>query len=504
MTPKRLRLSAVILGHLTFGVLLVLSILFYQERTLYTDTGFQLWELINQDGISIASERYSAILPKIPMYLGVEMGLSLPAVLITYSVTLILLYYGIFLHIVYRWKNVAAGLAVALVLVLCIRTGFYHAVNENHLAAVCCCWFWAWLYRPEKENSSRWKSMIMGVFIVAFAFFAHPVIAFVVSFLAGYYILDKWKWKSVYPYLGVAAAFVLSVGKWLFTPKDSYEGEFLREGLAFDRLLANWTDLPMVHLFLFKFEAIYILPTLMLAFAVVYLAVKKRWLLMSYLALGVLAVVAAVVVAFGKGDSNLMIEARWVIPSAMAVLPFTHLFLRSKVAETQRAKTQSVTSSEVPQGRSREDAFERRKWIPAALALTFIAFSLVQGLRAISKSSRFHTKRLAYLETLIEDARAQGLQKAWVHDSQIDQEVVGLNWAVPYETMMLSALQSPDSVVTITVYSDAYVEAIGMPKPSPTPDRLLVQGFANPKAQDDLNSTYFHFREREYAPLYPD
>ena len=466
---KALRPATVIMVHLFFGVLMVLSVLFYQERTLYADTACQLYDIICNGTITFTSERYSAAIPKIPALAVMYMGGGLKATLITYSLSMILLFYGMALAAIYRYKNVAAGLACALVLVLGIRGGFYHTVNENHMAAVICCLFWAWLNADRRTAGWQlWTDRITGPALVTFAFFAHPVSALVILFINGWYFLEKKSWKEALPWITIVTTILLGLGKFVFTSSESYEGHFLQQVGAVDQLSGAWSDLPVMHLFLFKFSATYIYPTLLWLLAAVLLMVRKRWLRAGYLLLTGFGFMMFMSMAFWEPDSYTMLEGRLVLPTVLGALPFVHEWFR-------KDKPLQV----------------RWQWLGMLLAV----FILVQGTRMISKGSRFYTQRLSYLQTITETVRAEGHHRVWMDVDHLEGDRIGINWAVPFETLMLSALESPDSAVMLTIYPGEF-----LPDPEQrVGDMLFVPDFLSIKFESELYPEYFRLPDGDYV-----
>ena len=125
-----------LIGHLSFIILFLLSFIFFRERILFADTAFQFFKIVNFEKINIEASRYGAVLPQIPVLLSMKLGVSLKWLTIIYSGSFILLYYLVFLGCAYWLKNVPAALAVIIVLILCISQSFFHPVTETHQSLV--------------------------------------------------------------------------------------------------------------------------------------------------------------------------------------------------------------------------------------------------------------------------------------------------------------------------------------------------------------------------------
>ena len=141
--PKERFIS--ILGHLSFLILLVLSIVYAVERNLYADSAYYIFNIVNTGWFDIEHSRYSAFLTQLLPVAFVNMGLSLKMVLYAYSISFILLFYGIWLIINYALKDPYSGIALILLLVLPVRENFFKPVTELHQALAWSVLLFSWL-----------------------------------------------------------------------------------------------------------------------------------------------------------------------------------------------------------------------------------------------------------------------------------------------------------------------------------------------------------------------
>ena len=118
------------IGYLVLGILLVLSIVFYKERTLFVDIAFQTVKMITEGGWQIQVYRFgSGIVHALPLA-AINLKMPLSVVLISYSISFTLLYLILY-HITLKWlKNEWMGIAIALLFTLNTYDGFYWATSE--------------------------------------------------------------------------------------------------------------------------------------------------------------------------------------------------------------------------------------------------------------------------------------------------------------------------------------------------------------------------------------
>ena len=76
----------IIFGHLGMLVLLLYSGIYYLERTLFIDTAYQLFNVMNFEQMFVSVGRYSDYIVKAPAWIAVESGASVKGVLMTFSI----------------------------------------------------------------------------------------------------------------------------------------------------------------------------------------------------------------------------------------------------------------------------------------------------------------------------------------------------------------------------------------------------------------------------------
>src|ERR1051325_2179860 len=143
-----------ITGHLFFLIFFIFAIVWRYERVLYMDTAYQLFKIINYSHFNIEASRYSTVITQLLPLAGVKLHWPLKWLFVSYSVSFVLVYYIVYLLCVYTFRNTAAGLAIVLVLCLCIRQSFFHIVTETHQALVYSCLFFAWLMH---QHPAAWR-----------------------------------------------------------------------------------------------------------------------------------------------------------------------------------------------------------------------------------------------------------------------------------------------------------------------------------------------------------
>jgi hypothetical protein len=89
------------------------------------------------------------------------------------------------------------------------------------------------------------------------------------------------------------------------------------------------------------------------------------------------------------------------------------------------------------------------------LAIGMIAFVLIFKVLYIFKTHEIYTARIDYLSQLLEKSRRFEGTKFFTSHTDIDEKPLLMYWGSAYETLYLSATQSPDSTRSIYIAEDA-------------------------------------------------
>jgi archaellum component FlaF (FlaF/FlaG flagellin family) len=85
---------------------------------------------------------------------------------------------------------------------------------------------------------------------------------------------------------------------------------------------------------------------------------------------------------------------------------------------------------------------------PETIALLLVCFLLFINVNGIYDARYIQTERMDYLERLTEYGRKMNTEKFILNTHNIPDNIIFFHQFMPYETMLYSALQSPDSALT--------------------------------------------------------
>ena len=139
-----------ILGHLTFFALFILSFILANERVLYVDSVAQVFEFIRDEGFEIYDKRYTMYLFQALPVLAIKLHLPLPVVVYSYSFSMPVIGYLLWLITVYFLKDRKIGILMLFV-ILGIRQTFFHAISETFQLMFLASFLYAWLFQTRNE-----------------------------------------------------------------------------------------------------------------------------------------------------------------------------------------------------------------------------------------------------------------------------------------------------------------------------------------------------------------
>lgn len=453
MREKRTH-SWLLLGHLSFAVLFILSILFYKERILFADSAFQFFKIVNFEKINIEASRYGAILPQLPVLLAIKLGVNLKWLTLIYSTSFILLYYIVFNICTYLLKNIVGGLAIVLTLILCISQSFFHPVTETHQSLVFSVLLYSILeYKGFRHTIFQYS---LAVFVIAISFFAHPIALFPTIFIIGYVIIDNNQIKSLKPYLLFIFIGILAVCKISLTKENSYEGNFFSQLLNSPSLIFNIQKAYSTHFLLNRIDGLYLGLTLLEILLVIIFTLKKQWKKLIWQFVSVLSFLLITLLTYYNGDSEILMERAFMPLALFISIPFL-------VEIWQNFKKQMVFKT---------------------IILSIVIFISIN--RIVNQGRQFQTRTEFNKELLAKTAHFPN-RKFIIDESELSQHAITF-WSNSFESLILSTIT--EDIPSQTIYATQNSDQLSKYTKEPNLFFLGADFWLEWKIED-LNAKYF-------------
>jgi hypothetical protein len=405
----------VALGLLVLLALLILSLFFWKERTVYTDMAFHVFVLSVTKTIAIQNQRFGAAITQAFPLLAMKLQWSLRAVLQLYSASFFVSYIAYFIVIVFVIRNVAMGLVLCLYLTMLTSISFFWAQSEFPQGmAFLVLYLSLLLFVADKEK----PSLVLYAIVIAggvVALFFHPLILFPFTIALSYFYLNKNIQFRQAAYVLLFSVFVL-VAKTVLIKTGGYESAKMGGIKNFLTLFPNYFFIPSNIDFVKRLAGDYALLALWTVAVTVWYVAKVQHMKLAWLYASLLGYLLLVNVSFPEAGFNTYTQNLQLPLAFIVALPIAFELVPAMPT----------------------------KYLVMALLLTFgirIAF--------VYHSHAPFTERLNYLNGLLDQQAGESTNKFYVAEKDLDEEVVGETWALSYETLLLSSLQSRDATKTI-------------------------------------------------------
>lgn len=430
-----------------FLIWFALSVYFAQSRWLFADSAYTFFRIL--DGQSLIYDRYSNLIQLWPARLLAYAGLPANTVLHTLNLTLPVLFVLAWLYC----RRYSRGNALIFPISLWL-TGpqmFFLGYSEISMAVL----FFGLLFCDLKLNSN-WDKLKTFT-IVTLMLMSHPAgILFLIPLLFRH--IRQIGRNSVFS-LGLIIALAFGVKMVISPDTNPYDKGMLGNLVNPD----NWMNLPQSYSLRYFISAFtgWMWP---LGVAVLFLLVlfvrsfRKnggvKLTVLIYL-LFIMLVVLVTLLVYHAGDANVMME-KFFYPILLIALAGVLIFDAHKV-------------------------------LSALFALSVLTFSFI----GIARETYFYNQRLINLNQMIEKRVSDNQFKVITN---LKSEALANTWALPYETMCLSAIvQSPTVTIRFSengkLKSDSAVVSDSL---------YLGAPFMPPWPQRTLNRVYFRLPETVY------
>ncbi len=453
------------LGYLVLGVLLVLSIVFYRERTLFVDIAFQTVKMITEPGWHIQVYRFgSGIVHALPLA-AISMKMPLSVVLISYSISFTLLYLFLY-HITVKWlKNEWLGIAIALLFTLNTYDGFYWATSELQQGLAVLIVFFAFLLKY--DGSKTWWQWLIIIMAIPTIGFYHPVMFIPFFFLMGFFWLSDKRFRRwdnfIISVLLLVTVFVIKPMYFTNNYDLNKMEEFKRH---FWEYYPNFFKLPSNKIFLtnsIKFW--YFFPLLFILENVWYLW-RKHWLKAFWLTGFSLGFILLTHIGSPTTPYRFYAEVNYMPLTLFVVIPL--LF------------------DIVPN-------IKKKNILVLLFSVTFVI-----RLLAIYNHHKPYTARVAWFKKQLDNTKQNYTSnKVIIPFTKELESKLSMTWGIPYESLLLSTMNDPKHSATIFVpmVVDKFKENIEFQ------NNWFVSDFGIVYSDDMDDNSYFNLGKNKYIKI---
>lgn len=433
-----------------FVILLILGVLFAQERILFLDNALQLFLLINDKSIEVMAGRYPAVIARILPFIGVKLQLNLATIIYLFSISYILIQLSFVLAAHLLLKDKRWLLAIVLSIALVLGNSFFWCNSELSQAIPFSILSLGLSIEALWKNRFR-KATITTILVSTILAFYHPQSLMV--FIFGLLFLLPIKWEKRKGYILPILAIIIFVAKSIYF-KNWYDT------IKFEGLTENLKNLYPNYLSTQSFIDFYHwLPNqLILAFTIffvciVYMMIQRKWYQFFLLITSSILSISVFHITNEGGMTVFYAEAGYLVWSGLLAVAFIFAVF---------------------------DDLNYKKLIYSILLLACLAKILFV--------SDFYLDRL---NQVAEQVAINAGQKLIIDRKSLPQKYFKLDWALPFETYIYSTLkkQIPPTIIVSANSKEEYEDYLD--------GKYFINGMGE-VLKSEIDSNYFQWIKGPY------
>ena len=219
---RRLYISGVV----AYVCMLVLSILFYKERTIFLDAAFNVFNIIKDQGFCIQHYRFGDVFSQLLPVIATRAGLPLSSILEAYSAGFIIYYFAAYVVCGTILKRYDLALVILLMNILFVSDTFFYIPTQLTEGVALLMVVYALMLdrRPGSIGALSWAIILLAAATVVFF---HPLVVFVLGFTIAFFLVGKTSSANRKMLYILAAVYVAGIAVKSIFFRNHYEGSSL-------------------------------------------------------------------------------------------------------------------------------------------------------------------------------------------------------------------------------------------------------------------------------------
>lgn len=406
----------IISGIITFTYLLILSQIFFKERTCFVDMSFILFNIIKDQSLAIQVYRFGSVVTQIFPLAGVWLGFSLETIMRLYSASFIIWYFVVFLICVFVFRKPKHGLLMLLFATLMVSDTFYWITNEQLQGIAFCILLFAfieWNFEKNRSPFLFYPFLLAGICIAAFF---HPLV------IAGFCFFCLYNWltdRKVFWLFSIALFLCFYIFKIIFFYSHNYDHHAFASIKKIPENALDFFILPVTINFFYYLFIHYFLYLIAFLVTNIYLIIHRNRL--SLLLLNAASVIYFFIVNTSIANPDLLFynESHYLMLGFFVSIPLCFKIL---------------------------PAIRKTSWL-----FFIISGGLIIRCIDITADHKKFTKRIEWLENFQNETDHLNSKKLFVKEKQVPMDLLMITWGSSYESLFISALKNPDNPRSILI-----------------------------------------------------
>jgi hypothetical protein len=406
-----------------FIVLLIGAFVFSLERILFCDASYILFRIVNFDTLQIQEHRYGSFITQGFPLIAAKLHLPLSTIVVLYSISFNLLYLAVALLLLYRFKEQTLALLMSFYYVLFVSDTYFWTNNEVHQGIAWMFLFFAATLAMGRKKMSMWLVTPIFVILAILSVFTHPLVLFPTLFLWVFFLLKKdWPFNKTWTIIFSVILVLLCLNKLIISTGASshYDSEKLREAthLSFKKIFGAFVSPHAKEIF-------------------------KRTL-WNYWIAAILFVVGLYTAYREKKYAHILVTlafaGAYFVAMCITFADFIPFYSESEWMPATIIITTLFAYYTLPKLKPR-------------IAVMLVASIFLIRLGYIGYSSQKFVERKEWIMAKLQTMRDQNIRKAIIYENDQNNKVLIMNWGVPTESIIASALKKDEPQLTFVVGS---------------------------------------------------
>ncbi|RYZ51919.1 MAG: hypothetical protein EOP49_10685 [Sphingobacteriales bacterium] len=445
--------KAFYIGIAGYLAVIVLAVIFYKERIIFSDGAFYLFTMVSTDAPAVFHNRFIGLLPQLPAFLTMKSGQSLETVSLIYSAAFAIYFLLAYLAAGLLFKSPRFALVTLFLNMLLMTDTFYWIFSEFTLGIALLMVLFAALDR-DRPGYRPWQVWVTGLLLLPFIVYAHPLLFVPLCYTLAFFLLSRHSPTERKNLLILGAVYVLAyVVKSVVTtdPYDKGGGHGLRNFVTlFPDYFSTYAMRNMMGNLVTKY---YWIPVFGLAVVGHYLY-SRQWIKLCLFLSSMAGYIMLINITYPTDQTGDFYYENMYLPvSVFLALPFLFDLVPAI----------------------------RKAWLaPAAVAVIVLSCLLRVWIHAPAYQERLDWQRrftAAHLD-----------EKIVVHTSLVPRGTLMTEWSTPYEFWALSTMEFPHTASILILDNP---DEVGWA----TGNRSAFLGRWGMFPYSSLSETYFRFSD---------
>ncbi len=404
-----------------FLILLAGSMFFYLERILFCDASFILFRIINMDSLQIQEHRYGSFITQSFPWLSAKLGLPLQMIVLLYSASFNLFYLAVAALLIFRFGQTSLAVLMSFYYLLFVSDTYFWTNNEVHQGVAWMFLFFGVTLSLGKKGSPPILLLPLFLILAFLSIYSHPLVLFPASFLWLFFMMRKdWPFSRNWTIVLSILLFLVSYSKFaLSTGQGShYDADKLHAAthLSFKKIFAAFTS-PMAKEIVKRSIWNYWLIPILFFSGIYFTWQQKKYRILGLTLFFSLAYFLAVCITYND-FIPFYTESEWMAGSII----FTTLFV-----------------------------FYVLPLLRPRSAVMILSVIYLVRLAYIGQASIKWTERKEWIYSWLDEMKSKKIHKGYIYESEENKKILIMNWGVPTESIIASALRKDHPQMSFVV-----------------------------------------------------